>query len=62
MANDMYCPFHSIYGGDFKELFCDQKDCAIWDEKRECCSFKTTQGGLKNYTDSNTISPKKSDG
>ena len=34
----MFCPFMS-YQDDYGRIYCDP-DCAIWDEKNECCSFK----------------------
>jgi len=38
MNKPKWCPFSKPEG----MVLCTRDECAIWDEKRECCSFKTT--------------------
>ena len=35
------CPIMSFRDEHYEEIFCGEKECAFWDEKREQCCIKT---------------------
>ena len=36
-----YCPIISYRKNNWDNIFCMGQECALWDEKREQCCFKT---------------------
>lgn len=35
------CPFMSYRDKYYNEVFCQEEECALWDEARGCCCFMT---------------------